>query len=62
MQVKEWFRHFKEGRMSVESDDHSGMPVMRRNKLMIEKVRSAMLDNWRITSRSVMSCGFALVW
>ena len=48
-QIKEWFRWCKEGRTSVESDEHSGRPATGRNQLMIDKVHSAMLDNRRIT-------------
>jgi hypothetical protein len=48
-QVKEWFKQFKEGWTSVESDECSGSLTTSRNQLMIEKVHSAMLDNCRIT-------------
>jgi hypothetical protein len=53
MQDKEWFRWFKEERMSVKSDEHSGRPSTSRNKLMIDTVCSAMLDNHRITFRQL---------
>jgi hypothetical protein len=53
MQVKEWFMSLKEGWMSVERDEHSGRPSTSRNKLMTDKVRSAMLDNWQITTREL---------
>jgi len=48
-QVEEWFKRFKEGWASVESDEHSGSLSTSRNQLMIDKVHSAMLDNCRIT-------------
>jgi transposase len=44
-QVKEWFRRFKAGLTSIESDERSGRPSMSTNQLVIDKVRSAMLDN-----------------
>jgi hypothetical protein len=43
--VKEW--------TSVESDEHSGGSLTSRNKLMIDTVHSAMLDNWRIITREL---------
>jgi hypothetical protein len=52
-QVQEWFRRFKEGWMSAESDECSGTPSMSRNKVMIDKVCSAVLDNHRITIREL---------
>jgi len=45
MLVKEW--------MSVKSDEHSGGSSTSRTKLMINKVCSAMLDNWRIRTREL---------
>jgi hypothetical protein len=47
--VKEWFRLFKEGQMSVENDALSESPSVSRNQLMIDNVRTAVLDNQRIT-------------
>ena len=47
--IKEWFKQFKEGWTSVESDKSSGSLSTSRNQLMIDKVHSAMLDNCRIT-------------
>jgi hypothetical protein len=49
MQVKERFKRLKKGWTSVESDKCSGSLSTSRNQLMIDKVRSAMLDNCRIT-------------
>ena len=58
----EWFRWFKEGQTSVESDKRSGRPCKNRNELMIDKVRFVVLDNRRITNRELsdelgLSCG-----
>ena len=36
--VFDWFRRFKEGRTSAESDTHSGRPSTSRNEEMIAKV------------------------
>jgi len=48
-QVKEWFKRFKKGWTSVESDECSGSLSTSRNQLMFDNVLSAMLDNCRIT-------------
>ena len=48
-QVKEWFKLFKEGWTSVESDELSGSLSTSRNQLMIDKVQSATLDDCTIT-------------
>jgi hypothetical protein len=62
-QVKKWYRRFKEEWMSVESDEHSGMPSISRNKLMIDKVNSAVLDNQRITITELSDeLVLSLVW
>ena len=63
-QIKEWFRWCKEGRTSVESDEHSGRPATGRNQLMIDKVHFSMLDNQRITIRELsdeLELSFCLV-
>ena len=52
-QVKERFRRFKEKQKSLESVEGSDRPSMSRNQLIIDKVRSAMLDNRRITIREL---------
>jgi DNA replicative helicase MCM subunit Mcm2 (Cdc46/Mcm family) len=50
---KEWFRPFKERQTSVENDAHSERPYMSRNQVMIDEVRSAVLDEQRITIREL---------
>jgi hypothetical protein len=52
-QVQEWFRLFKGGGTTVESGEGSGRSLMRRNQLMIDKLRPTMLDNRRITIREL---------
>jgi hypothetical protein len=63
-QIKEWCRRCKEGRMSVEIDEHSGRPSRSRNQLMIDKVCFSLLDNQRITIRELcdeLGLSFCLV-
>ena len=48
-QVFDWFRQFKEGRTSVESDPRSGRLSTSRNKEMIAKVRKVIHNNRRLT-------------
>jgi len=48
-QVFHWFRRFKEGRTSVESDPRSGRPSTSRNEEMIAKVRTIFRNNRRLT-------------
>jgi hypothetical protein len=62
--VKEWFRQFKEGLMSAESDECLGRPSMSRNQVMIDKVCSAVMGNRRITIRELsneLGLSFGLV-
>ena len=44
-QVFDWFRQFKEGRTSIESDLRSGQPSASRKKEMIVKVCSQRANN-----------------
>ncbi|KAG8315802.1 hypothetical protein J6590_064431 [Homalodisca vitripennis] len=44
-QIKEWFRRFKNGRISVESDDRSGRPSTARNAEIVECVHAAINEN-----------------
>jgi len=52
-QVFEWFRRFKEGRTSVESDSRSGRSSTSRNEEMIAKVRTIVRNNRRLTVREI---------
>jgi len=47
-QVFDWFRRFKEGGTSVESDPRSGRPSTSRNEEMIAKVRKIGRNNRRV--------------
>jgi len=52
-QVFDWFRRFKEGRTSVESNPLSGRPSTSRNGEMIAKVRTIVRNNKRLTVREI---------
>ena len=41
----EWFKHFKNGRESVEDDKHSGRPSTCTTPEMIAKVREVILED-----------------
>ena len=60
-QVFDWFRRFKEGRTSVESDLRSGWPSASRNEEMIAKVRTIVRNNRRLTAREIAdNCGISV--
>ena len=60
-EVFDWFRRFKEGRTSVESDPRSGRPSTSRNEEMIAKVRTIVRNNWRLTVREIADdCGISV--
>ncbi|KAL4149391.1 hypothetical protein QTP88_003351 [Uroleucon formosanum] len=47
--VFEWFKRFKEGRTTVESDEREGRPSTSRNEEIIQKIRTAIRGNRRLT-------------
>ena len=60
-QVFDWFRRFKEGRTSVESDLRSGRPSTSRNEEMIAKVRTVVRSYRRLTVREIADdCGISV--
>ena len=60
-QVFDWFRRFKEGRTSVESDTRAGRPSTSRNEEMIAKVRTIVRNNRRLTVREIADdCGISV--
>ena len=60
-QVFDWFRRFKEGRTSVESDPRSGRLSTSRNEEMIAKVRKIVRSNRRLTVREIADdCGISV--
>jgi hypothetical protein len=50
-QIKEWFNHFKDGRMLVDSDQHSGRLSTSRN--VIDKVLILIMEDCRLTIREI---------
>ena len=50
-QMKEWYRRFKNGRTSVDSDPRSGRPSLTTTPRNIERVRLAIEGNRRLTVR-----------
>jgi len=52
-QIKEWFKRFKDGRASVDSDPRSGRPSTSKTAENVERVRSAINKNRRLTVREL---------
>ena len=52
-QIKLWYRCFKDGRESVESDQRSGRPSTSRTPKNVESFRAATNENWRLTVREL---------
>jgi len=50
-QIKVWYRRFKDGWESVESDPRSGRPSISRTLENVEGVRAAIKENRRLTVR-----------
>ena len=48
-QIKEWYRRFKDGRISVDSDPRSGRPSLTTTPENIERVRLAIEGDRRLT-------------
>ena len=60
-QVFDWFRLFKEGRTSVESDPRSGRRSTSRNEELIAKDRTIVRNNERLTVREIAEdCGISV--
>ena len=53
VQIKLWYRRFKDGRESVESDRLSGRPSTSRIPENVESVRAAINENRRLTVREL---------
>jgi len=52
-QIKLWYRRFKDGRESVESDRRSGRPSTNRTPENVENVRAAINENRRLIVREL---------
>ncbi|PNF28257.1 hypothetical protein B7P43_G06641 [Cryptotermes secundus] len=51
--IKEWYNHFKDGSISVDSEPCSGRPSTSRNENVIEQVRTLVMEDHRITVREL---------
>jgi len=49
MQCYEWFKHFKQGRMSVGEDPRPGQPTAETNDDHFDRVCAVILGNCRLT-------------
>ena len=52
-QIKEWYRRFRNGRTSVDSDPRSGRPSLTTIPENIERVRLAIKGDRRLTVREL---------
>jgi transposase len=52
-QIKLWYRRFKDGWESVESDPRSGRPSTSRTPENVESVRAAIKENLRLIVREL---------
>jgi hypothetical protein len=48
-ETKEWFNHIKGFRMSVNSDQRSERPSTNRNADVMDKVRTLIMEDCRLT-------------
>ena len=53
-QIKQWFKRFKDGRASVESDHRSGRPSTSRNNEVMDQVRKKVLEDRRVTIQEIV--------
>ncbi|XP_022239456.1 histone-lysine N-methyltransferase SETMAR-like [Limulus polyphemus] len=52
-QIKEWYKRFKDGRTTVESEPRSGRPSTCRNDQVIAKVNAMVMRDRRVTIREI---------
>jgi hypothetical protein len=52
-QIKEWFNHFKDGRILADSDQRSRRPSTSRNANVIENVHSLILEDRRLAIQEI---------
>jgi len=52
-QIKEWYNRFKDGRTSVDNDARSGRRSTSLNDELIDKVRTLVMQDHRVTVREV---------
>ena len=53
-QIKEWYKRFKDGRVSVESEARSGRPSTSRNEIVIDSMRTLGMQDRRIKIRELV--------
>jgi hypothetical protein len=53
-QINEWFNRFEDGRMSADSDQHSGRHSMSRNANVIDRVQTAIMEDHRLAVREIV--------
>ena len=54
-QIKQWFKRFKDGCASVESDPRSGRPSTNRKEEVMDQVRKKVLENRRLTVQEIVA-------
>ena len=52
-QIKQWFKHFKDGRTFVESDHCSGRPSTSRSNELMDRVHEKVLKDHYITIQEI---------
>jgi hypothetical protein len=57
VQIKLWYRRFKDGRESAKSSRRSGRPSTSRTPESVERVRAAINENRRLTVRELEVLG-----
>ena len=54
-QLKQWFKHFKDGCASVESDPRSRRPSTSRKEEVIDQVREEVLEDCHLTVQEIVA-------
>ena len=54
-QIKQWFKRFKDGRASVESDPRSGRPSTSQKEEAIDQVCKKVLEDRRLTVQEIVA-------
>ena len=54
-QIKQWFKRFKDGRASVESDPCSGRPSTSQKEEVMDEVHEKVLEDRRLTVQEIVA-------
>ena len=54
-QIKQWFKHFKDGRASVESDPRWGRPSTSRKEEVMDQVCEKVREDRRSTVQEIVA-------